>query len=61
VYEAFNQFGLTVFGSGNASAPSSRFRFPTKVDEGYTLLGLDLSTLKKFRPARSAPLKTWST
>lgn len=61
VYQAFNQFGMTVFGLGDASGPSSRFSFPTKVDEGYTLLGLDLSTLKKFRPARSAPLKIWST
>lgn len=61
VYQAFNQFGLTVFGLGDASGPSSRFSFPTKVDEGYTLLGLDLSTLKKFRPARSTPLKSWST
>ena len=61
VYQAFNQFGLTVFGLGDASGPSSKFSFPTKVDEGYTLAGLDLSTLKKFRPARSSKLKTWST
>jgi hypothetical protein len=61
VYEAFNQFGLTVFGLSNASAPSSRFSFPTKVDEGYTLAGLDLSALKKYRPPRSAQVKTWAT
>lgn len=61
VYEAFNHFALTVFALGDGSGPSSKFSFPAKTDGEYSFAGLDLSTLKKFRPSKGAALQAWDT
>lgn len=59
--DEFNQFGLTVFGLGDASGPSRKYSFARKVDEGYVLEGRDLSALRTYRPAQSRQVTNWST
>ena len=61
VDEEFNRFGLTVFGLADGNGPSARYSFPTRVDEGYVLAGVNLSSFSRYRPGRSPSAVTWST
>lgn len=61
VDEAFNQYGLTVFGLGDITGPSSKYGFPSRTDGEYVLAGLNLSNLKKYRPSSSLAVQSWGT